>query len=60
MSRGGLERESLINNMKIMAELLHTRNYPNLELKTHIFENETHASCYPVSLTRALKVLYNE
>ena len=59
MSVGNLESPWMSNNMKKMSEQLLLRNYPNLELETHIFENETHESCYAASISRALKVLYN-
>ena len=59
MSVGNLESPWMINNMKKMSEQLLLRNYPNFELETHIFENETHESCYAASRSRALKVLYN-
>ncbi|MBT8378140.1 MAG: hypothetical protein KJN64_02795 [Ignavibacteria bacterium] len=59
MSAGSLESYSMITNMNKMSEQLNSRNYPNLELETHIFENETHSSCYAASISRALKVLYN-
>lgn len=55
---GGLESEPYINNMKKMAELLRSRNYPNLELEAVIFENETHGSIYQAAISRALKILY--
>jgi predicted alpha/beta superfamily hydrolase len=60
MSVGSLESHSMITNMNKMSEQLLERNYPSLELETHIFENETHSSCYAASISRALKVLYNE
>lgn len=60
MCVGGLESESYINNMKNMAQLLRSRNYPNLELETIIFENETHGSTVSASIARGLKILYNK
>jgi len=41
-----------------MTGLLQSRNYSNLKLKTHIFEGETHSSCYAGGISRALKVIY--
>lgn len=58
MSAGSLESESMIKSMKEMSTLLQSRNYPSLELKTHIFENETHGSGYAASVSRGLKILY--
>ncbi len=60
MCVGGLERESYINNMKKMAQLLRSRNYPNFKLDTHIFESETHGTTGPASICRGLKILYAE
>ena len=60
MCVGGLESESYINNMNKMAELLRSRKYPNLEIETVIFENETHGSIYQASISRALKMLYGK
>ena len=59
ISVGSLESPWMINNMKKISEQLLSRNYPNFELETHIFENESHESCYAASISRALKVLYN-
>ncbi len=58
MCVGSLESESYINNMKKIAQLLRSRNYPNLELEAVIFENETHGSIYQASISSALKMLY--
>jgi len=60
MCVGGLEREYYIKNMKKMSELLRSRNYPNLKLQTHIFENESHGTTVSASLGRGLKIIYNE
>jgi len=60
MCVGGLEREYYIKNMKKMSELLRSRNYPNLKLQTHVFENETHGTTVSASLGRGLKIIYNE
>ena len=58
MSIGGLEDSSSISNMNQMAEILESRNYPGLKMKIHLFEDETHTSCYAGGISRALKVLY--
>ena len=60
MCVGGLESESYINNMEKMGKLLRSRNYPNLELETYIFENETHGSTVSASIGRGLKILYKK
>ena len=59
MSAGMSEDTMMVTNMKKMADLLQARNYPGLTVETHIFPGETHESCYPSSIMRALRVLYN-
>jgi predicted alpha/beta superfamily hydrolase len=59
MSAGGSEDTLMVTNMKKMAELMQSRNYPGLTVETHVFPGETHESCYPSSIMRALRVLYN-
>ncbi|MEE9449779.1 MAG: alpha/beta hydrolase-fold protein [Ignavibacteriaceae bacterium] len=60
MCVGGLESDSYINNFNKMNQLLRSRNYPNLELETLIFENETHGTTGPASICRGLKILYKK
>lgn len=59
MTIGELEGEQMTANMSKMAELLMSHNYPGLTVETHIFPGENHQSCYPSSVMRALRVLYN-
>ena len=59
MSAGMSEDTMMVNNMKKMADLIQSRNYPGLTVETHVFPGETHESCYPSSIMRALRVLYN-
>jgi hypothetical protein len=58
MSVGSLEDLSSIGDMYKLAGRLESRDYPKLKLETHIFEGETHSSCYAGGISRALKVLY--
>ena len=58
ISTGSLESETMVKSMKEMSAQLQSRNYSSLELETHIFENETHASGYAASVSRGLKILY--
>jgi predicted alpha/beta superfamily hydrolase len=58
MSAGSLEDLSSIGDMYKLAGRLKSRNYPNLKLQTHIFEGETHTSCYAGGISRALKALF--
>ena len=60
MCVGGLETDYYINNLKKLTQLLNSRNYPNLNINTHIFEGETHGTTGPASICKGLKVLYNE
>jgi predicted alpha/beta superfamily hydrolase len=58
ISVGSLEGKSTLENISKMAERLRSRNYPGLKLETHIFEDETHPSCYAGAISRALRVIY--
>jgi predicted alpha/beta superfamily hydrolase len=60
MCVGGLERTYYLTNLKKMDELLRSRKYPNLEIESHIFENETHGTTVSSSLGRGLKSLYEK
>lgn len=57
MSVGQLEIENS-ESMKRIADLMYSRNYKNLNLKTVIFENESHYTCYSVALSRGLIELF--
>ena len=57
MSAGKLEERTSGNIMK-MEQLLLSRGYKNLALKTVIFENENHYSCYPAAMSRSLIYLF--
>jgi predicted alpha/beta superfamily hydrolase len=58
MSAGGSEDSLMVSNVNKMADLLRSRNYPGLKVGSHVFPYETHQSCYPSSIMRALRVLY--
>jgi predicted alpha/beta superfamily hydrolase len=60
MSVGSLEYKGVIADMYEMANKLESRNYPGLKLETHLFEGETHASCYAAGVSRALRMIYND
>lgn len=59
ISAGELE-DRTSQNVKRMVELLISRNYENLNLKTVIFENEDHVTCYPSAMSRGLIELLND
>lgn len=60
MSAGEKEDSSMINNMVKMVDILKSREYPGLSVTTCVFPNETHQSCIPASMMRALRILYNK
>jgi hypothetical protein len=59
MSAGEKESSSMVDEMEKMAGLLESRKYPGLKVTTCVFQNETHQSCMPASIMRALRILYN-
>jgi predicted alpha/beta superfamily hydrolase len=58
MSFGSLEDKVSIENMHKMKALLLSRAYPNLELETHLFEDENHGSVSPGAFSKGLRRLY--
>jgi len=60
LSAGGLEDSSMVANVSEMADLLESRNYPGLEVLTHVFEGEGHVSAGPASVMRAFITLYGD
>ena len=58
MSAGGAEDSLMVTNMKKMANLLQSRNYPGLTVETRVFPGETHQSCIPSSYMSAFRILY--
>lgn len=59
LSYGGLE-EKRMTGVSEMVEILESRNYPGLQVWTHVFEGEWHASAYPASIMRAFVTLFGE
>jgi predicted alpha/beta superfamily hydrolase len=49
---------AMVTNVKKMKDLLTGRDYPGLELTTHIFEGETHLSVVAMNLVRGLKTVF--
>lgn len=67
MSVGGLEETvgkvtepGLVTDIKLLADILQKRHYPNLHLRTHVFEGETHLSCAAATMSRGLRVIYEK
>ena len=46
--------------MKAMAGVLESRNYPGLEIRTELFDDETHVSAYAASVMRAFTELFGD
>ncbi len=59
LSYGELEEEWM-GGIKEMADLLESRSYPNLDVRTHVVGGEWHASAYAASVMRAFITLYEE
>lgn len=53
ISAGELEELTSVNIKKI-EELLRSRNYENLKLKTVVFEDENHITCPPAAISRGI------
>lgn len=47
----------MVSNVERISEILLNRNYSNLQLTTHIFDNETHFSSIPATFSRGVRVL---
>lgn len=46
-------------NMTKLAGLLDNKHYPNLRIRTHVLEGETHFSVFPASLKNGLHYLFS-
>ncbi len=53
----GSREGNLTTSVERLAETLRQRNYPDLELNVHVFEDETHFSVIAATLSRGLSVL---
>jgi predicted alpha/beta superfamily hydrolase len=58
ISVGSREGESMVPKMTAFADSLKIHNYNGLILTSQIFDNETHFSVLPSSISRTLRVLY--
>jgi hypothetical protein len=47
-----------VTNVKTLIGRLQDRNYPNLDLTSHIFEGETHLSVIPSTYSRGLREVF--
>jgi predicted alpha/beta superfamily hydrolase len=50
--------DQFVTNVNILAKILQERNYPGLELTTHVFEGETHLSVFPAAYSRGLREVF--
>jgi hypothetical protein len=48
----------MVTGMQEMARIMQDRHYNNLELTTHIFEDETHISVAPATFSRGLRAVF--
>jgi hypothetical protein len=65
LSAGGKEEAEagfthMETNVKKLAELLTSRHYPGLHLRTQVLEEETHFSVFPTALNHGLHTLYSK
>jgi len=60
MSIGGNEDQNAITGVKKMADVLQSRNYPHMDVRTHVLEGEWHGTAYPGSVMKAFITLYGE
>jgi len=50
----------MVSNMQRMAALLRSRQYPSLQLNSHLFEGETHMSGTATCLNRGLRYVFGD
>ena len=60
VSVGGKETPAFVQTMTQFVKALNKRAYKNITLQSQRFENETHLSVLPASMTRILTVLYGK
>lgn len=58
MSVGQKEGSLMVPTMTKFSTLLEEKAYKNVTLTWHVFDNETHLSVIPASLSRTLSILY--
>jgi len=52
------EFAAMVANVIKLREILIARDYPGLKLTTHIFEDETHLSVIPATMSRGLRAVF--
>lgn len=58
LSVGSLEGPQMVPPMERMGIVLKASDYQELDITTHVFDNETHLSVQPATLSRGLRVIY--
>jgi predicted alpha/beta superfamily hydrolase len=65
MSVGSLEEPedepdwpAMVSNMRVLTKTMQDRGYDKLELKAHIFEDETHQSVGPAAISKGLRAVF--
>ena len=58
LSVGSSESERMVTSIHKLAQSLQDRRYTNMELTTHIFEDETHLSVAPATISRGLRAVF--
>lgn len=53
------EFAAMVANVEKLRDILLDRNYQGLKLTSHIFENETHLSVIPATMSRGLRTVFN-
>jgi hypothetical protein len=48
----------MLSNVARLTELLTARNSPGLKLDPHIFQDETHLSVIPPTMSRGLRTVF--
>jgi predicted alpha/beta superfamily hydrolase len=51
---------AMVSNVARLTEILTSRKYPGLKLTMHIFDNETHLSVIPATMSRGLRTVFEE
>lgn len=58
ISAGERETDRMKSDVLKLAETLRARNYPNLSIESHIFEDESHWSLFPIAFTKGIRYLF--
>ena len=59
LSVGSLEGPLMVPPMQKMGDVLKSRKFKSLDITTHVFDNETHLSVQPGTLSRGLRAIFD-